>query len=192
MAEEYSDEDYRLLLAEMRQAVRRDIKTGCIQVGEDELRFCEREIYPDLLWVWMPDTFDVMDRDIAALKYPNLRENALIYTNPETTINLTFTYQEAKLEPGQEQQVRNAMEKVIRQSNPTCLPLGQGCIEAARNQLAWFDCMTPAADCDIYNLFAFTSVNGRLLMITGNCIERVREDWEDLFRQILGSIRIEP
>jgi hypothetical protein len=47
-----------------------------------------------------------------------------------------------------------------------------------------------ASDQNIFNFFFFTVVNGKILIFTFNCIERLQKPWEKAADEILDSIKV--
>ncbi len=186
----YGDEQFIEMLREGQEEARnRDIRKGSVFVWEKELLFKEREIWKDRMWIWLPDDFDILGEEMVKLKYPSENRPQKIYSNPETTVNVSFSHRNEKLAKGQEAEVCNSIGQVIESLYPGCVILGRGEVEIGEGQVAWMDFITPAMDARIYNLMFFTPLKGRLLIGSCNCLEQDMEEWKELFLQMLASIR---
>lgn len=186
----YGDETLiRILQDGLKDAGNTDIQKGSVRAGDQKLVFMEQEIVKNQMWMWLPKQFTLLSKEYAKIKYPSENRPALIYSNPETTVNLTFSHKQEKLAAGQEAEVCDAFGQVMRRLYPTCRILQQGLVQARNNQAAWMDFVVPAMDTAIYNLLFVTPVKGRMLIGTCNCPQPDQEDWEDLFVQMITTIR---
>lgn len=186
---EYGDEGFINLIRERQEEAVWDIKAGRVLVDGKNIIFREREVIKGKLWIWMPDEFGPLSKDLARLKYPNENRPDVIYTNKETTVNVTFSHKREKLKEGEEEEIRDYMKEVVRRVQPSSEMIEEGTVKSKEACLAWFDFVTPAIDADIYNLMFFSSLGGRLLIGSCNCLEADRGDWKELFLQMLGTAR---
>lgn len=186
---EYGDERFIALLREGRAEAKKDIRKGKVLADGQVLEFREREIIKKMLWMWLPDGFGPLSGEMARLKYPNENRPDIIYTNPGTTINVTFSHKTDRLEEGQEEEIRDYMGEIVQRLHPSSEIIEKNTAEAENCRLAWFDFVTPAIDTDIYNIMFFTSLQGRLLMGGCNCLDEDKDVWKELFVQMLGTVR---
>ncbi|MCI8892914.1 MAG: hypothetical protein HFH34_16610 [Eubacterium sp.] len=189
---EYGDEAFiRMLQENQEEAKNKDIRQGSVFVEDQELVFREHEILKEQLWMWMPDTFAPLSRELMRIKYPNENRPDHIWSNPQTTINVSFSHRQEKMEPGEAGEVRGYMGQVIGHLYPSSSILDQDLVKADQHEheIAWMDFVTPAMDTQIYNLMFFTSLKGRLLMGSCNCLAHEQEEWKGLFIQMILSIR---
>ena len=139
--------------------------------------------------MWLPNEFTLLGKELVKMKYPNESRPDLIYTNPETTVNVSFSHKWEKLAAGQEGEVRDQIGEVIQNLYPTCSIMTRESVPAGESEAAWMDFVTPAIDVPIYNLMFFTPLRGRLLMGSCNCLAQDQEDWKELFVQMIATIR---
>lgn len=186
----YGDEGFIEILREGQEDARnKDIRKGSVFAGDQELLFQEREILKGQMWIWLPDGFTLLGKELVKVKYPNESRPDLIYTNTETTVNISFSHKREKMDAGQEGEVRDQIGEVIQNLYPTCGILDRGSVRAGEHEAAWMDFVTPAIDTPIYNLMFFTPLRGRLLMGSCNCLAQDQEDWKELFVQMIATIR---
>lgn len=179
----YGDEGFIRLMRIRQEEVRnQDILKGIVWVNGDELLFAEREILKKRLWMWMPHCFIKMPEELAQWKYPDTNRPAVIYSNTETTVNISFTHhQQKKLEAGAEGAFRDLMEQMMLHSYPASVTMEKDTVMAGPMMLAWFDFLTPALDGEIYNLMFYASLDGRLLAGAFNCLSGGQGGMERLF-----------
>lgn len=189
---EYGDEGFiHYLREELENARNQDIQKGSVWMGGEEMLFSEREIIKKKLWMWLPVDFKHLDEEIVCQKYPGENRPDIIYTSEDTTVNVCFSYQQPIMADGRIKEFCDGMEQAVRNlfTDESILdrkPLQMDEIEA--------ECLafeTPAADAQIYNRMIFMSLEGRLLIVTCNCLAYYRDDWEELFEQMIASIRKE-
>lgn len=188
--EKYGDEDFIQFLKQSREESRnRNIKEGSVWIDGRDAVFHEREVIKKQLWMWMPDEFALMSQEMARLKYPNENRPEIIYTSEDSTVNITFSKKKEKLNPGEEEQVRDDIELLILRLYPSAGTIEKQTALAVQNRIAWFDFISPAIDMDVYNLMFFTSLKGTLLMGACNCLSGEQGHWKDVFLQMLASLR---
>ena len=186
----YGDEGFIRMLQEGQEHARNtDIQKGSVLVGEQELLFQELEIFKNQMWMWLPQNFTLLGKEFIKMKYPSENRPDLIYSNPETTVNVCFLLKQEKLAAGQEVQVRDYLGHIVHNLYPGCGILDKDCVKAGENEAAWMDFLAPAMDSYVYNMMYITSFKGRLLMGTCNCPESDKEDWKDLFVRMIATIR---
>lgn len=186
----YGDEEFIQVLRNAQENARNTkIREGSVLVGDEELLFEEREILKDRLWMWIPEHFRHLSEEYVALKYPNGRPD-LIYSNPETTVNVSFICRQEQLAAGEETEVCDSISHIIQNLYPTSGVLHRGSVQAGENEVAWVDFLTPAMDGSVYNMIFVGTLKGGMLMGTCNCPEEDKDNWTDLFVQMLETIRI--
>lgn len=188
--EKYGDEDFIQILKERQEEARnRDIRQGNVFINGSDMAFHEREIIKRQLWMWLPDEFDLLSQDMARLKYPAEGRPDIIYTSQDMTVNISFSKKTAGMRPGEEEMIRDNVKVMIRRLYPPGSFIDAQTEEAEKSRLAWFDFVSPALDMDIYNLMFFTSLHGKLLTGACNCLSGDKDDWKDVFLQMLASVR---
>ena len=186
---EYGDEGFINLLREEREETVKNIKDGTVLVAGENIDFQEREVLQGKMWMWMPDGFGPLSKELARLKYPNENRPDVIYTNQETTVNITFSHKRETLKEGQEEEIRGYMKEIVEKVQPASEMLEAGTVEAEKGRLAWFDFVTPAIDTDIYNLMFFTSVRGRLCSGSFHCESSRAAAWKPVILKTFQSFR---
>ncbi len=94
--EKYGDESFINPLRKNREDADRDIRKGKILAAGKILAFREREIIKNLLWMWLPDEFGPLSKEMALFKYFNENPPDIIYTNTKTTVNITFSHKKGR------------------------------------------------------------------------------------------------
>lgn len=186
--EEYGDEDFICLLREAQEQARnKDIQKGSVWMGGEELLFAEREILKKKLWIWLPEDFSILGKELAELKYPNEKHPDIIYTNPEATVNVAFSRQ--TLAAGLEKEVCCRLHQQLQYLYPDSIFLDRKTVRAGEMERECLIFVAPAEDAMIYNQMFFMALEEKLLIGNCSCLAQEQDDWEELFVQMIASIR---
>lgn len=188
--EKYGDEVFIQILRERQEEARnKDIRQGNVFIDGRDMAFHEREIVKKQLWMWLPDEFDLLSGEMARIKYPAESRPEIIYSSQDMTVNISFSRKTAEMKPGEEEEIRDEVEEMIRRLYSSGSIMDKQTAAAEKNRLAWFDFVSPALDMDVYNLIFFTSLQGKLLTGACNCLSGDKDEWKDVFLQMLASVR---
>lgn len=184
----YGDEEFIYLLREMQfEARNKDIQKGMVWTSGEGLLFTEREILKKKLWIWLPNDFQILGKEMAKLKYPSEKRPDIIYTNVETTVSITFS--RLTLAAGEEKKGCALMRQQLKELYADGSILGGGTVQAKGLELECLIFMSPAWDAMIYNQMFFMPLEGRLMIGNCSCLAQEKDEWEGLFGQMLASIR---
>ncbi len=188
--EQYGDERFMNVLRN-RQVLSRnkDIQQGPVFVGEEPLQFAEREIIKKKFWIWLPENFTLMSRQLAKMKYLNENRPEIIYMNEMGDVNIAFSHKKDNIQDGQEVQMRDLVEQIILRLYPSSQTIEKQICQIGEKQVAWFDFISPALDADVYNLMFFSSIGKRLFVGSCNCTKQDQDVWKPLFLQMIACMR---
>lgn len=187
----YGDEEFiHFLREELEDHRNNDIQKGSVWTAGEELLFSEREILKKKLWMWLPNDFRMLGKEIAKEKYPGEIRPELIYTNNDSTINISFTYQQETVAAGADQELCSYMKQAMPYVYPDISILDLEPVHIGEKIATGLAFVTPAIDGQIYNRMFFIVLEGKLLIGSCNCLEQDREDWDELFEQMIASIRV--
>lgn len=137
----------------------------------------------------VPSDFSLMDAETLALKYPSAGHRpSEVYTNEKSTINIALNHTQNKATEANLPDVKKAMETQFNRAPFTFIK--SELKEMNGSQFVILEFISPAVDTKIYNLMAIASLEGRLVMITFNCTEAERKEWEATGKKIIGSITL--
>ncbi|MSS65034.1 hypothetical protein [Velocimicrobium porci] len=190
----YGDEDFIFLISEQEQEIEEE-KTQVNNIYEDSVliqgetyEISEIMIIEDGFTMRIPKAFVKMPKEIARIKYPSSQRPDIIWSNEETTVNIAFTYKEELLEDEETKELRDAMKGILLKVNPSIREVKCNCLTVEQKTIASLEFVSSALDEEIYNLMFFFSLKGRLLMGTFNCVYSEKENWLDIFWQMMKSI----
>jgi len=165
------------------------IQAGALELDGQTIVFKEKSLFADTVRIRLPEDFTLMDRELAVLKYPSGRRPNLIYTDPSTTVNIAFNYTATSLMSKDIDTFKKTMMQTIRRMQPVRF-LEEPVIIRNGRQMGCFEFISPALDGEIYNLTAFTPLNGRAILIGFNCYEEERPKWQPVARGIINTLQV--
>jgi hypothetical protein len=137
----------------------------------------------------IPSMFLLMDAETLALKYPSEGHRpSEVYTNAKSTINIAINHTANMAKVENLPEIRKVMEKQFNRA--PFMFIKSELNEINGSQFIILEFVSPAVDTKIYNLMAIASFEGRLVVITFNCTEAERKDWEPIGRKIIASITL--
>ena len=194
MASKHGDEDFIYAIANEQndgagEETPNDITNGYAHFRGERVEFSERCVVEDWLYVTIPTDFALMTKEAAELKYPDINRPHFIYTNEDGSTNITFTFTEDKLADDKVEEARDFLAKTISDLNPARKTTKSGVIEAGV-KIGYFDFMSPALGCVIYNKMFVFPVDGQFVLGCFNCLEFDKAAWADVAEQMIASVRV--
>jgi hypothetical protein len=155
-----------------------------------DIELVKHRIY-DKFTIKIPKTFDILPDSIVRIKYPNMRNPQLIYSNKESTINVGFNHTKSPASQAQIGEMRGQLVSALKASNKNGEWLGDGIETIHGRQVGYANFISPAFDSKIFNLMFFTDVDGRVMIGTFNCMEKDIPEWKDVAWEIMRSMEVE-
>lgn len=169
-----------------------DLYQPAIVVGGKRWSIIDQVLLDGKLTLRMPKAFSIMHPDLVALKYPSVHRPNIIYTDESTTINLTFNMTTHDLTESQLEEFQFALMDMLGKAQPTANFLENEIKEIHEKPFGYIEVITPTIDSNVYNLMFSTSINGKALMGTFNCLEEDMDTWRPVAKAILETIKINP
>lgn len=173
--------------------IENDIHNGFIIVKYKKLEIEEKEILDGSLSMMLPAEFQIMDENLAKVKYPDEDRPDYIYTNDDTTVNLTFSLDNSgELDNNEVEEVKNLLAKQIKRLYPASKIEDSQTIDAEGKNISFFSFDIPLIDGNLYNLMFFMEHKKQLLMGSFNCSIYQKKQWKPLIRQMLMTVKEVP
>ena len=169
-----------------------NINDGYVVINEEKLEFTKRDIYEGIVFMTMPTSFEPMPIKQAKAKYPEYDRPGVIFTNLETTINATLSYQRKEpLENDGVEELKNIIQNGLLEELPKLKIIESGMLSINELNIAYFDFVTLVSRSQVYNLIYIFSLEGILVVGSFNCLKEDMGDWRDIFFQMMNSIVLE-
>ncbi len=135
-----------------------------------------------------PIKFTVMPDDIKQVKYPTGQAPKNVFMNTTATVNVAINLTQNSMSPTQVPAMGKQLEPVLRGSASAW----NGTDERNIGGVKWvvYDYKVQAADTEIRNLTAMTSLNNRMLLISFNTTADDESRWWPVGETILNSMRL--
>jgi hypothetical protein len=132
--------------------------------GDDALQ--PRKLLDGKVTMLVPAGFTVMADEQRKLKYPGPEAPALVLTDESTAVNIALDHKSLPIRPEElpelEATVRKQMEEAKLNSS--------GLRKLNGREFAVFDLDSDAPDGTVRNIMAMTSLDGKLLIVSYNCM----------------------
>lgn len=166
-----------------------DIKNGFVVVNYEKIDVEERKLLDGSICMYMPKDFQIMDEQLAEIKYPGEDKPQYIYTNEDTTVNFTFSIEEGEIADEEIEGVRDLIADQMKRLYPASKIEDKETITVNDKSVSCFSFDVPLIDGDVYNLMFFMALKKGLLMGTFNCSVFDKKQWRTVVKQILATIR---
>lgn len=136
-----------------------------------------------------PSDLKPMSDQMWSLKYQNRTRPVLVLSDEAGEVNLIA---DMTRQPAAESQLVSFKDFQIQQlkSKRTDLVLLSNGIKTINGKkVGYIKFQTQAIDQKIFNYYFFTLVDGKILLFTFNCIEKLQKQWESTADQILASLK---
>ncbi|EXG85629.1 hypothetical protein K413DRAFT_2419 [Clostridium sp. ASBs410] len=170
--------------------IENNIHNGFIIVKYKKMDMEEKELLDGAFTMLLPAEFELMDKELAKMKYPGGDRPDYIYTNEDTTVNITFTLEDSGLISNDEvEEVKNILAKQMKRLYPGSKIEDSQPIQAGDKSVSLFSFDVPLIDGNVYNLMFFMECRKHLLMGAFNCSIHQKKQWKPLIRQMLMTIK---
>lgn len=149
-----------------------------------------RSFFDGRVKMLVPTSLAPMPEEMLELKYPSQRRPTLVFTNPAGSVNVALNHTQNAASDADVPGLHRSMEQLLRRVHPTAQwhdsKTGQ------RDGMRYFvlDFVTPAVDTDVRNMVFATPLDGRMLLVSFNCMVELQSSWAPLGQQIIDSITL--
>ncbi len=138
----------------------------------------------------IPKSFTSMSEEMLRIKYPSERRPTLVWTNESGSVNVAVNHTLNAVRPDQLPQLLETMESSLKNLHPSATWYRSEVASIEGKEFIVIDLRTPAVDTQIRNVMVGTSLEGRLLLVTFNVVERLENTWLPVGNKIIMSTRI--
>lgn len=138
----------------------------------------------DKFYIKVPKEFKQLSSDDILKKYSG-NVPKIVFSNEDMTINLAISMTENKMKDKEIDQYREYMESILKASSDM---IESKSYKVDGHTIGRIKLVTKATDTNIYNNMIFFSYQDKLVIITFNCTEKLREDWQPVGDFIIDSL----
>ena len=137
-----------------------------------------------------PKELSSMTDEMWTAKYQKRPRPILVLSDEDGEVNLIADMTQ---QPATENQVASFKDYQIQQlkaKRPDLNLLSDGVKTVNGKKVGYFKFVTQAVDQKVFNYYFFTIVDGKILLFTFNCIEKLQKKWESTADNIVASLQI--
>ena len=139
----------------------------------------------------VPAEFKAMSDEMLARKYPNNNPKPnLVLTNEDASVNLVISLLPQSLTQEQIELFKDFQIKMLKQRRPDTKWLEDGVKQIDGKKVGYFKFISEATDQTVFNYYFFTDLNGKILLLSFNCTEKLLPGWKDTAEVIVSSLKV--
>ncbi|MGZ3751038.1 MAG: hypothetical protein ACXVAU_07175, partial [Mucilaginibacter sp.] len=159
---------------------------GFSQINLEQQRFLNNRV--ELL---VPIGFIHMSAGDRDIKYPNQSQQPdVILTDQNGDVNILIVMLSQTIHPSQIAAYKDFQIATLKKSHPNSQWLDNGVRTINGKSVGYFKFITDAADQKIFDYYFFTELDGRVLLLTFNCTEKLLPKWKATAETIVSSLSI--
>ena len=136
----------------------------------------------------IPKDFKIMNDEMLKIKYSTGNLPSLVYTNERGTVNVALVMNDVVMKNTQIEEYTKLMESTYKEySKNTKINFW----ERNNHKIGELEFITQAQDTEIYNHIIAFSADGKLRLVNFNCTKELSEEWKEISKFIIESIKFE-
>jgi len=158
----------------------------CAQVKLEKKTFLDNKIE-----LMVPSHFKPMSEQMMNAKYPNQAQRpSVILTDDAGEVNLVISQIPQPLKPEQVGAFKDYQVAALKRIHPGA-KWGESGVKAINGkQVGYFKFTVDAVDQPVFNYYFFTDLDGKILLLSFNCIEKLLPKWKDAAETMVSSLKV--
>jgi len=140
----------------------------------------------------VPTYFKPMAADVLDAKYPDRNHQPnLVLTDNDAEVNIVISYvPQQPLQDDQMAAYKDFQISSLKRMHPDAKWLESGVKTVNGKNIGYFKFTSSGADQPVFNYYFFTNMNGKVLLLTFNCPEKLLPKWKDTVETIVSSLTV--
>lgn len=135
-----------------------------------------------------PSSFTTMSAEKIKEDYGETEAPDLVMTNSDNTVNLALSKPENALTDDQIEEYLKVMKQVFEATEAK--DIKTNLYEVNNHKVGEIEMVTDYTDEDIYNHMIFFSYDGKLAIVSFNCLDDMRDEWGKVGEEMIDSLII--
>jgi hypothetical protein len=148
-----------------------------------------RKLFDGKVELMVPVEFRPMTVEVMDKKYPDQQPDVVL-TDDDAEVNIVASRTKQLLEGSQMEAYKDFMIASLKKSHPDAQWLDSGVKTINGKRVGYFKMLTNAADQKVFVYYFFTDMDGRALIMTFNCTEKLLPTWKDTADSIVASLKV--
>lgn len=136
--------------------------------------------------VLVPTSFKELSAEEIAKDYGTTEAPERVYSNEENTVNVAFSKPNNTLKNDEIKEYLDAMKTILGTSMDV---ISADMVEKDGHNVGILKLVSELEDEKIYNQMAFFSYDDKLAIVTFNCRDNIRNEWEKVGNSIIDSLK---
>jgi len=156
-----------------------------------QVKFEKKSFLGNKIELMVPSHFKPMTEQMMNIKYPNQAQRpALVLTDDAGEVNLVMSQIPQPLKPEQVGAFKDYQITALKRMHPGA-KWGESGVKAINGkQVGYFKFTADAVDQPIFNYYFFTDMDGKILLLSFNCIEKLLPKWKDAAETMVSSLKV--
>lgn len=139
----------------------------------------------------VPVNFKPMTAAMMNFKYPNANQKPnIVLTDEYAEVNIVISFLSQSLKSSQIDEFKNFQISMLKKLRPDAKWLEDGTKVVNGKKIGYFKFVSNAIDQTVFNYYFFTDMDGKVLLMTFNCIEKLLPEWKDTSESIVASLTV--
>jgi len=131
-----------------------------------------------------------MSEEMWKAKYHSPNKPTMILSDEEGSVNLIADMTDQASPENQLAAFKDFQFQQIKARRPDLKLLSDGVRTVNGKKVAYFKFLSQAVDQKVFNYYFFVTADGKILLFTFNCIEKLQKKWEGRADNIVASLLI--
>ncbi|MEM1323521.1 MAG: hypothetical protein AAGG75_24865 [Bacteroidota bacterium] len=162
--------------------------TPTTSTADRPIPLVERVVLDGKLTIKVPEGFRLMTAEEIEARYPSGNRPALVYTDESLSVNIAINHTQNPAAADQLPEFLSAFEGQFEQSGMVEKWIRKDMVKVKGQDAVQLEMMTKAPNTEIYNMVTGTVLEERLLLVSFNCVERLKDIWRPVAVQVSESI----
>ncbi|TRX34083.1 DcrB/PsbP domain-containing protein [Flavobacterium restrictum] len=136
-----------------------------------------------------PTELTKMTDEMWTLKYQNRPKPTLVLSDKNGEVNFIADMTNQPASESQLDSFKDFQIQQLKRNRPDLNVLNGGVKVINGKKVGYFKFITQAIDQKVFNYYFFTIVDGKILLFTFNCIEKLQINWEKSADEIVSSLK---
>ncbi|MCR8561842.1 hypothetical protein KXD93_29575 [Mucilaginibacter sp. BJC16-A38] len=139
----------------------------------------------------VPADFKPMSAEMLDKKYPNRNQKPnLVLTDEDAEVNIVISLIPQPIKPEQIGAFKDFQINSLKKMHPDAKWMNDGVRAINGKNVGYFKFISNAVDQTVFNYYFFTDLDGKVLLLSFNCTEKLLPKWKETAESIVSSLKV--
>jgi len=156
-----------------------------------QVKLEKKTLLDNKIELMVPADFRPMSEEMLNTKYPNARQKpSLVLTDEDAEVNIVISVIPQPIKPEQIGAFKDFQISSLKKSHPDAKWLADGVKTINGKSVGYFKFISNAVDQTVFNYYFFTDMDGKVLLMSFNCTEKLLPKWKETAETIVSSFKV--